>query len=53
MMVEIPERDVLEYLAGGMTEEQIIGNFPGLTKESIRAALQLPTMYLVNVTSVD
>ncbi len=39
-MVEIPERDVLEYLAAGMTEEQIVGNFPGLTKESIRAALQ-------------
>ena len=31
--------DVLEYLAGGMTEEQILGDFPDLTKESIRACL--------------
>jgi uncharacterized protein (DUF433 family) len=31
--------DVLEYLAGGMTEEQILGDFPDLTRESIRACL--------------
>jgi len=31
--------DVLEYLAGGMTEEQILADFPGLTKEDIHAAL--------------
>jgi uncharacterized protein (DUF433 family) len=31
--------DVLEYLAGGMTEEQILGDFPDLTQESIRACL--------------
>ncbi|MEK6676020.1 MAG: DUF433 domain-containing protein [Planctomycetota bacterium] len=31
--------DVLEYLASGMTEEQIISDFPELTKEDIRACL--------------
>jgi uncharacterized protein (DUF433 family) len=31
--------DVLEYLAGGMTEDEIIADFPSLTREDIRAAL--------------
>ena len=31
--------DVLEYLAGGMTEDQILGDFPDLTRENIRACL--------------
>jgi uncharacterized protein (DUF433 family) len=31
--------DVLEYLAGGMTEEEILGDFPDLTAEDIRACL--------------
>lgn len=31
--------DVLEYLAAGMTEEQILADFPDLTKEDIRAVL--------------
>lgn len=31
--------DVLEYLAGGMTEEQILTDFPDLTREDIRASL--------------
>ena len=31
--------DVLEYLAGGMTEEQILGDFPDLRREDIRASL--------------
>lgn len=31
--------DVLEYLAGGMTEEQILSEFPSLEREDIRAAL--------------
>lgn len=31
--------DVLEYLAGGMTEEQILVDFPDLTREDIRACL--------------
>lgn len=31
--------DVLEYLAGGMPEDQILSDFPDLTREDIRAAL--------------
>ena len=31
--------DVLEYLAGGMTEEEILSDFPDLTKEDIRVCL--------------
>jgi len=31
--------DVLEYLAGGMTEEEILAEFPDLTIEDIRACL--------------
>ncbi len=31
--------DVLEYLAGGMTEDQILADFPSLTREDIRACL--------------
>ena len=31
--------DLLEYLAGGMSEEQILGDFPDLVREDIRAAL--------------
>ncbi len=32
-------QDVLEYLAGGMSEEEIISDFPDLTHEDIRACL--------------
>ncbi len=31
--------DVLEYLAGGMTEADILRDFPDLTAEDIRACL--------------
>jgi uncharacterized protein (DUF433 family) len=31
--------DVLEYLAGGMTPEEIVEEFPDLTLEDIRACL--------------
>jgi uncharacterized protein (DUF433 family) len=31
--------DVLEYLAGGMTAEQIVSDLPDLTLEDIRACL--------------
>ena len=31
--------DVLEYLAGGMTEEEILADFPDLTAVDIRACL--------------
>ena len=31
--------DVLEYLASGMTEDQILADLPDLTREDIRACL--------------
>lgn len=31
--------DVLEYLAGGMTESELLAEFPDLTTEDIRACL--------------
>ena len=31
--------DVLEYLAGGMSEEEILAEFPDLTSEDIKACL--------------
>ena len=32
-------RDVLEYLAGGMSPEEIVDDFPNLTLDDIRACL--------------
>lgn len=32
-------QDVLEYLAAGMTEDEILDDFPDLTREDIRACL--------------
>lgn len=32
--------DILEYLAGGMTQEQILEDFPSLNREDIRAVLE-------------
>jgi uncharacterized protein (DUF433 family) len=31
--------DILEYLAGGMSEDEILRDFPDLTRDDIRAAL--------------
>jgi len=31
--------DVLEYMAGGMSETELLDNFPALTPEHLRAAL--------------
>lgn len=31
--------EVLEYMASGMTEEEILSDFPDLTKEDLRASL--------------
>jgi len=31
--------DVLEYLAGGMTHEELLAEFPDLTEQDIRACL--------------
>ena len=37
--MRITESDVLGYLAGGMTEDEILRDFPYLTREDIRACL--------------
>jgi uncharacterized protein (DUF433 family) len=37
--MRIAVQDVLEYLAGGMTPEAIVVDFPELTLEDIRACL--------------
>ena len=36
--------DVLEYLAAGMTAEEIIADFPELTVEHVRAALEFAAL---------
>ena len=37
--MRITVQDVLEYLAGGMSEEEILSDFPELAREDIRACL--------------
>lgn len=37
--MRIAVQDVLEYLAGGMSEDEILADFPELTSEDIRACL--------------
>ncbi|HCX30290.1 MAG TPA: hypothetical protein DHU55_11055 [Blastocatellia bacterium] len=37
--MRITVTDILEYLAGGMTEEEILADFPDLTAEDIKASL--------------
>jgi len=37
--LRIAVQDVLEYLAGGMSEDEILADFPELTNEDIRACL--------------
>jgi len=49
--LRITVSDVLDYLASGMTEEQILSDFPELTSTDIRACLafaadrERPTAY--------
>jgi uncharacterized protein (DUF433 family) len=35
--LRITVQDVLEYLASGMTEQQILDDFPDLTRDDLRA----------------
>ena len=37
--LRITVSDVLDYLAAGMSEDEILGDFPDLTREDIRACL--------------
>ena len=43
--------DVLEYLAAGMTAEEIVSDFPELTVEHVRAALEFAAMRERRLTS--
>jgi uncharacterized protein (DUF433 family) len=36
--------DVLEYLAGGMSPEEIVADFPDLTDRHVRAALEFAVL---------
>jgi uncharacterized protein (DUF433 family) len=38
--LRITVSDVLEYLASGMTEDEILSEFPDLEREDIRACLE-------------
>jgi uncharacterized protein (DUF433 family) len=38
--VRITVHDVLEYLAAGMSEDEILRDFPDLTRDDIRACLE-------------
>ena len=37
--MRITVQDVLEYLAGGMTQDEVLADFPELTAEDLRACL--------------
>ena len=45
-------RDVLEYLAGGMTAEEIVEEFPDLTIEDVRACLAFAAATTSTMTPV-
>ena len=38
--LRITVQDVLEYLAAGMTPDEIVADFPDLTRDDIRACLE-------------
>jgi uncharacterized protein (DUF433 family) len=38
--MRITVQDVLEYLAGGMTAEEVLADFPELTADDMRACLE-------------
>lgn len=44
MGTRITVYDVLEYLAGGMTPDQIVADFPDLTDRHVRAALEFAAL---------
>ena len=44
--------DVLEYLAGGMTEAELLSDFPDLTRDDIRACLAFAAARERRVSSV-
>jgi uncharacterized protein (DUF433 family) len=51
--MRIRVQDILEMLAGGMTHEQILNDFPYLEADDIRAALAYAAAQLSGTTSRD
>jgi uncharacterized protein (DUF433 family) len=49
--MRITVRDVLEYLAGGMTVDEVLADFPELTAEDIRACLAYAASHLPGPTA--
>jgi uncharacterized protein (DUF433 family) len=49
--MRITVRDVLEYLAGGMTVEELIADFPELTEADVRASLAYAARHLPGPTA--
>lgn len=41
--LRITVEEVLEYLASGMTEEEILDDFPDLTREDLKACIAFAT----------
>jgi uncharacterized protein (DUF433 family) len=46
-------QDILDYLAGGMGIDEILVDFPTLTREDIQAALSFAADALRGTVSVD
>ncbi len=47
--MRIAVQDVLGYMAGGMSEDEILADFPDLTREDIRACLAYAVDHLDSV----
>jgi uncharacterized protein (DUF433 family) len=41
--IRIAVQDVLEYLSSGMSEDEILADFPYLEREDIRACVEIST----------
>ncbi len=46
--MRITVRDVLEYLAGGMTVDELLADLPELTTEDVRACIAYPADQLMS-----
>lgn len=49
--MRITVRDVLEYLAGGMTVDEVLADFPELTVADVRACLAYAARHLPGPTA--
>ncbi len=51
--MRIRVKDVLDMLAGGATQEEILGDFPDLEAEDIRACIAYAACYLDHTVLVN